>query len=155
MKKGDIIVKVDGKEVEGQTLSETTSQIKGEKGTTVTLDIQRGDESFSIDIVRDTIPVESVKSNIDASDKEIGYIQITSYNETTSDEFNEAVSSLRKQGAKKFILDVRGNPGGVLQNVEKMTSRFLEDGETIVGLKIKKRFFQKKWQVRSLIKAKK
>ena len=139
LKKGDIIVKVDGKEVEGQTLSETTSQIKGEKGTTVTLDIQRGDESFSIDIVRDTIPVESVKSNIDASDKEIGYIQITSYNETTSDEFNEAVSSLRKQGAKKFILDVRGNPGGVLQNVEKMTSRFLEDGETIVGFEDKEK----------------
>lgn len=103
----------------------------------MTLDILRGDESFSIDIIRDTIPVESVKASLDKMDPTVGYIQITSFNETTSDEFDEAVTKLRGQGAKRFILDVRGNPGGVLQNVEKMTSRFLEDGEVIVGFEDK------------------
>lgn len=137
LKKGDIIVKVDGKEVKGQPLNEVVSKIKGEKGTKVTLDILRGDESFSIDIIRDTIPVESVKASLDKTDPTVGYIQITSFNETTSDEFDEAVTKLRGQGAKRFILDVRGNPGGVLQNVEKMTSRFLEDGDVIVGFEDK------------------
>lgn len=103
----------------------------------MTLDILRGDESFSIDIIRDTIPVESVKASLDKMDPTVGYIQITSFNETTSDEFDEAVTKLRGQGAKRFILDVRGNPGGVLQNVEKMTSRFLEDGDVIVGFEDK------------------
>ncbi|MBO0476855.1 S41 family peptidase [Vagococcus sp. DIV0080] len=137
LKKGDIITKVDGKEVKGQPLNEVVSKIKGEKGTKVTLEIMRGNESFSVDIIRDTIPVKSVKSNIDKTNKDVGYIQITSFNETTSDEFDEAVSSLRKEGAKRFIVDVRGNPGGVLQNVEKMTSRFLNDGDVIVGFEDK------------------
>lgn len=137
LKKGDIIIKVDGKEVKGQGLSETVSKIKGEKGTTVTLDILRGEETFSIDIVRDVIPVESVKANIDKSDKSVAYIKILSFNETTSDEFNKAIESMRTQGAEKFIIDVRGNPGGVLQNVEKMTSRFLDDGDVIVGFESK------------------
>jgi len=148
LKKGDIIVKVDGKEVKGQPLNEVVSKIKGEKGTKVTLDILRGDESFSIDIIRDTIPVESVKASLDKTDPTVGYIQITSFNETTSDEFDEAITKLRGQGAKRFILDVRGNPGGVLQNVEKMTSRFLD-------LKIKIKILLKKKQVKSLIKVKK
>ncbi|MEG0285149.1 MAG: S41 family peptidase [Vagococcus sp.] len=137
LKKGDIIIKVDGEEVKGKGLSETVSKIKGEKGTKVTLDILRGEETFSVDIVRDVIPVESVKASLDKTDKSVGYIKITSFNETTSDEFDQAISDMRKQGAKKFILDVRGNPGGVLQNVEKMTSRFLEDGDVIVGFEDK------------------
>ena len=137
LKKGDIIVKVDGKEVKGKPLNEVVSNIKGKKGTRVKLDILRGDETFTVEIVRDMIPIETVKANIDKTNKEVGYIKISSFNETTSDEFNEAINQMRKEGAKRFIIDVRGNPGGVLQNVEKMTSRFLKDGDVIVGFEDK------------------
>lgn len=130
---GDVFIKVDGKKTEGRPLQEVVKDVRGEKGTTVTIDIIRGDSSFPVEIVRDTIPVESVKGNIDAKNKSVGYIQIISFNETTTDEFNDKVTALREQGAKSFIIDVRGNPGGVLGVVERITSRFLEDDQTIVS----------------------
>ena len=137
LKKGDVIVKVDGKDTKGKALQEVVSKVRGKKGTRVKLDILRGDETFNVEIVRDKIAVESVKANIDKNEPTIGYIKINSFNQTTSDEFDKAVDKMRKEGAKKFVIDVRGNPGGVLQNVEKMTSRFLEDGKTIVGFENK------------------
>ncbi|MFC6348112.1 S41 family peptidase [Vagococcus carniphilus] len=132
LKQDDVIIKVNGKDVKGEGLQKVVSKVRGKKGTSVKLDILRGDETFVVDIVRDKIPVESVVANIDKTDKSVGYIKIKSFNETTSDEFNEAVTKMRKEGATKFIFDVRGNPGGVLQNVEKMASRFLKDGKVIV-----------------------
>ncbi|MEG0551038.1 MAG: S41 family peptidase [Vagococcus sp.] len=132
LKKGDVIVKVNGKDQKGKSLQEVVSKVRGKKGTSVKLDVIRGDNKFTVDIVRDKVPLESVTSKIDKTDPTVGYINIKSFNETTSDEFDDAITKMRKEGAKKFIFDVRGNPGGVLQNVEKMTSRFLKDGETIV-----------------------
>lgn len=132
LKAGDKIIKVDGKDVKGKDLSDVVSKVRGEKGTVVKLEMMRDKEPFNVEIKRDKIPMESVKATLDKKNKEVGYIQVTSFNETTSDEFNQAISKLEKEGAKGFIIDVRGNPGGVLPEVEKMTSRFLENGETIV-----------------------
>lgn len=139
LKKGDVIVKVDGKDTKGKPLQEVVSKVRGKKGTRVKLDILRGDDTFNVEIVRDKVLVESVKANIDKKDPTVGYININSFNETTSDEFDKAIDKMRKEGAKKFVIDVRGNPGGILQNVEKMTSRFIEDGKTIVGFENKKK----------------
>ena len=139
LKKGDVIVKVDGKDTKGKPLQEVVSKVRGKKGTRVKLDILRGDDTFNVEIVRDKVLVESVKANIDKKDPTVGYININSFNETTSDEFDKAIDKMRKEGAKKFVIDVRGNPGGILQNVEKMTSRFIEDGKTIVGVENKKK----------------
>lgn len=132
LKKGDIILKVNGKDQKGKSLQEVVSKVRGKKGTSVKLEILRGENRFTVDIVRDKVPLESVVSKIDKKDPTVGYINIKSFNETTSDEFDQAITKMRKDGAKKFIIDVRGNPGGILQNVEKMTSRFLKDGEVIV-----------------------
>ncbi|MGO3838377.1 MAG: S41 family peptidase [Vagococcus sp.] len=137
LKAGDVIIKVDGKETKGKALSEVVKTVRGEKGSKVTLDIGRGEDTFPVEITRDTIPVESVKGNIDKNNKTIGAIKIMSFNDTTSTEFDTVVTQLRKEGATSFILDVRGNPGGVLTEVEKMTSRFLKDGQTIVAFEDK------------------
>lgn len=133
LKTDDVIIKIDGKDViKDKPLEDTVKLVRGKKGTSVKLEISRGKDTFTVNIKRDTIPVESVHSSIDKNNKSIGKIEITSFNDTTSDEFNNAVTQLRKEGAKSFIVDLRGNPGGVLGEVEKIISRFLKDGETIV-----------------------
>lgn len=129
---GDMILKVNGEETKGKSLDEVVKQVRGEKGTSVELEIGRDTETFSVEIVRDMIPMESVKGKIDPTDKHVGYIQLTAFNETTSDEFDEVVKTLRQEGATSFIIDVRGNPGGILTEVEKISSRFLKDGQPIV-----------------------
>lgn len=134
---GDVILKVDGKSIEGQSLSDVVKKVRGEKGSSVKLDIKRGSETFPVTITRDVIPVDSVTGNIDEKNKDIGYINISSFNSTTSEEFDKMVTKLRKDGAKSFVIDVRGNPGGMLDQVEKITSRFLKDGKPIVKFESK------------------
>lgn len=132
LKAGDVIMKIDGQSTKGQTLTQDVSKIRGKKGTSVTLNIQRGDENFDVKITRDTIPVDTVYANIDATNKEVGNIKITTFSENTYTELKTAIKKLRKEGAKSFVLDVRQNPGGLLDQVEKMASMFLKDGQTIV-----------------------
>ncbi len=139
LKQDDVIIKVNGKDVKGEGLQKVVSKIRGKKGTNVKLDILRGDETFVVDIVRDEIPIESVTAEIDKNDHSVGYIKIKSFTDETSDEFDKAITKMRQKGANKFIFDVRGNPGGVLQNVEKMASRFLKDGEVIVKFEDKEK----------------
>lgn len=128
----DVILKVDDEEVAGEKLSDVVSKIRGKKGTDVKLTIKRGTDIFDVVITRDVIPVESVYTSIDENNPTVGLISISNFSQTTSDEFDEAVTELRSQGATSFIIDVRGNPGGLLDQVEKISSRFLEDGQTIV-----------------------
>lgn len=128
----DVILKVDGNETKGVTLAEVVSQIRGEKGSKVTLEIQRGEESFEVELIRDTIPIETVSQQLDETEKNIGRITITSFGEGTTAELQKAITTLRQQGATSFIIDVRQNPGGLLDQVEYMASMFLEDGKTIV-----------------------
>ncbi len=132
LKVDDVILEVDGESTEGLSLSEVVSKVRGEKGTDVALTISRGNDTFTLTITRDIIPVESVTGNLDETHKTIGYVRIKSFSQTTSDEFKTTVKDLRKQGAESFIVDVRSNPGGVLTEVEKVASMFLKDGKVIV-----------------------
>jgi carboxyl-terminal processing protease len=127
----DRILKVDDEETKGQSLTDVVSKIRGEKGTTVKLTIQRDEETFDVTITRDTIPIETVHAAL-TEEKEIGKIEITAFGENTARELQESIESLREKGAKSFILDVRQNPGGLLDQVQIMASMFLEDGKTIV-----------------------
>jgi carboxyl-terminal processing protease len=127
----DRILKVDGKETKGQSLTEVVNNIRGKKGTTVKLTIQREQESFDVSITRDTIPLETVHTSM-VDGETIGKIEITTFGEDTASELKAGIESLRKEGAKSFILDVRQNPGGLLDQVQNMASMFLEDGKTIV-----------------------
>jgi carboxyl-terminal processing protease len=138
LKINDRVIKVDNKSTEGVDLSEVVAQIRGEKGTTVTLTIQRDKETFDVSIKRETVPIETVRAELAQQDSSVGYIQISSFSETTFKELKTAISSLRKEGAKAFVIDVRNNPGGLLDQAEKMSSMFLKDGKTIVQFKDKK-----------------
>ncbi|EOT47509.1 MULTISPECIES: S41 family peptidase [Enterococcus] len=134
LKAGDQILAVDGKETTGKSLTEIVNQVRGEKGTNVTLTLKRNEETFKVTLTRDKIPLYSVTSSIDKEQPNVGKIEITTFAEKTATELKEAVESLRKQGATAFVIDLRQNPGGLLDQVSNMASMFLKDGQTIVQL---------------------
>lgn len=128
----DKILEVDGKKTEGKDLDSVVQTIRGKKGSTVKLAVERDDENFDVEIKRDTIPLESLDYELDEDHQEVGSIEIASFNENTAKELRDAIKDLRKQGAKSFVIDLRQNPGGYLDQVEEMASMFLADGKTIV-----------------------
>src|SRR5690606_13154014 len=102
----DMVLAVDGKSVKGMSSTEAVLLIRGEKGSEVTLTIQRGDaESFDMTIVRDDIPVETVYGDID--EEGIAHFQITSFSENTAVELEKLLIEYEKQGMKGIVLDVR------------------------------------------------
>lgn len=135
----DIILKIDGKETKGQVLSEIIEKIRGEKGTELTLTMQRGADTFEVTLERDSIAIDSVSAEVDKDHKNIGLISISHFSETTAKELKEAVTALRKKGVEGFVIDVRHNPGGLLDQVAIMSSMFLEDNKTIVKFENKEK----------------
>ncbi|WP_277630184.1 S41 family peptidase [Atopococcus tabaci] len=127
----DLVMEVDGKAIEGMSLNEAVALIRGEKGTDVVLTIDRGGQTFEVAITRDAIPVETVVYQLDETHPEIGHIQITNFSLPTYDELVEAVTSLREQGAKAFVFDVRGNPGGLLNSAIELSNVFVEEGKPL------------------------
>ncbi|WP_207695044.1 carboxyl-terminal processing protease [Enterococcus sp. DIV0212c] len=132
IKTNDTIIKVDDEETQGKTLSEVVSKIRGKKGTEVRLTIARGKETFELKLTRDTIPIETVKGELDKNNSSIGSIKITSFGANTYKELQDTIKNLRKDGATSFVIDLRQNPGGLLNQVEQMASMFLKDGKTII-----------------------
>src|SRR5699024_3049262 len=104
------------------------SHIRGEKGTEVTLLIERksANEPFEVTLKRDDIPLETVSHELKEADgKKTGVITLTSFSETTADEFNEALEDLESKDMDGLVLDVRGNPGGLLDAVEDIMENFI------------------------------
>lgn len=132
MKTNDTILKVDDEETQGKTLTQVVSKIRGKKGTEVRLTIARGEETFELKLIRDTIPIETVKGELDKTDPSVGSIKITSFGENTFKELQKTIKTLRKDGATSFVIDLRQNPGGLLDQVEQMASMFLKDGKPII-----------------------
>lgn len=128
----DIVLSADGVSLAGMTASEAVTLIRGERGTTVSLEIQRGSQTFTVDIVRDTIPIETVAFELSEENPEIGVISVFSFARPTYDEIVVAVESLREQGAKKFVFDFRQNPGGLLDQALKIGNMFVEDGAVLL-----------------------
>ncbi len=129
----DIILTVDGESIQGMTASEAVLLIRGEKGTPVKLTIQRGEaEPMEMTIVRDDIPIETVYGEM--GDDKIAHIQITSFSDDTYKELVEIMSELDAQGMKGIVLDVRQNPGGILQTATEIASLFLEEGKPILQM---------------------
>ena len=129
----DIILTVDGESIQGMTASEAVLLIRGEKGTPVKLTIQRGEaEPMEMTIVRDDIPIETVYGEM--GDDKIAHIQITSFSDDTYKELVEIMSELDAQGMKGIVLDVRQNPGGILQTAIEIASLFLEEGKPILQM---------------------
>ncbi len=128
----DVILTVDGESIQGMSASEAVLLIRGEKGTPVTLTIQRGstEELHEITIIRDDIPIETVYG--DMGDDKIAHIQITSFSEKTYDELVAILEQYEKDGMKSIILDVRQNPGGYLTSAIDIANLFLDEGKPIV-----------------------
>lgn len=127
IKAGDKIIQVDGELTNKMTLTEAVQKIRGPRGTKVKLLILHQNETkpLEIEIVRAEIKLESVRSRMIG---ETGYVRITYFSQTTANELVPALRSLRTQGAKNLILDLRTNPGGLLTEVVDVASQFLDGG---------------------------
>lgn len=128
LRPNDQILKVDDEDLEGLDLNEAVEKIRGEKGSKVVLLIQRQgtSEPFEVTITRDEIPIETVYASTENVDgKKTGIIEITTFSETTADEFNKAISKLEKDGIEGLVIDVRGNPGGLLDSIEEILQQFI------------------------------
>lgn len=129
IKPGDIILEIEGISTEGIGLLEAVNKIRGPKGSPVTLLIKHlGDlDPVSISIIRDVIPLESVIIRTDEN-AEIAHIKITNFYSNTSPQLKDALKTVKDNGAKAIIIDVRNNPGGFLNSAIDVTSQFLDDG---------------------------
>lgn len=132
---GDKIIKIEDESTIDMTLSEAVSHLRGESGTPVTITIFRESmkEPREVTLVRDIIKVQSVKSKV--FNKNIGYVKIRSFTKTTSVDLDKALEDLKNQGVAKLILDLRNNPGGLLNQAVEVSDRFLEKENLIVYTK--------------------
>jgi len=128
---GDQILKIDGELTKNLTLLESVKRLRGPKGTKVTITIMR--EGFTkpkdFTLVRDVIPIRSVRHEL--LEKHYGYIRVSQFQEKTDSEFDKHLKALEeesKEGLKGLILDLRNNPGGLLDQAVKVADRFLESG---------------------------
>ena len=134
LQENDVILKVDGEDMEGKSISYVVSKVRGEVGTDVTLTIQRGTQELEVKITRAKIAIETVKGTVDSTDATIGHVQINSFAKNTAKEVEKAVTDLREKGVKKFIFDVRYNPGGLLDQAIMIANMFVEEGKTILNV---------------------
>lgn len=133
----DQVIEVDGESIQGFSTSEAVMLIRGEKGTEVTLTIQRGDmaEPIDITIVRDEIPIETVYAEMIGDN--VAHIQVTSFSEDTYNELQDAISEMEEQGMEAIVMDVRQNPGGLLKSAMDISNLFIEDGEEMFEVQAK------------------
>lgn len=127
----DVITAVDGESIQGLSSSEAVLLIRGEKGSTVTLTVQRGEgsEPFDVNIVRDVIPIETIYAEM--LENGIAHIHITSFSEGTYDELLTALDDMKQAGMRGLIVDVRQNPGGMLNTAIDISDLFIENGKNI------------------------
>jgi carboxyl-terminal processing protease len=129
----DLIVKIDGKEVQGITLNEAVSKMRGPVGSPITITVVRDKKDpFDVKMNRDTIKIESVKSSQEGDD--VGYVRIATFSENADSGLQKAINELdKKMGGKEkgFILDLRNDPGGLLQQAIAVSDVFMEKGEVV------------------------
>ena len=130
LKTEDIIVEVDGEDVLGIDSSLIASKIKGEAGTKVHLKVARKSEYLEFDIVREEIKIYHVETEL--KEGNIGYISLLTFDEGCADEFKQAIKDLEKQGAKKFVLDLRYNGGGLVDEALEIVNFFLPKGKDVL-----------------------
>ncbi len=125
----DIITEIDGEPSTDITVSEAVKRIRGEKGSTVTLTVIREGEQVEVPIVRDTIDIPSVEWNIDNG---VGIISIGRFGTDTTELTEKAAQEFMDEGVKKVVLDVRGNPGGLLDAAVGVSNVWLTKGTTVL-----------------------
>jgi len=133
LKPGDLVTHLDGNPVQGLTLPEAVEKMRGPVNSDITLTIRReGQDPFDVKLTRAIIKIQSVRSHIENNN--IAYIRITSFNEQTDVGLNNAMKNLKQQANNKLIgviLDLRNNPGGLLDQAVAVSDAFLEKGEIV------------------------
>ena len=123
---GDKILKVGEMTVSYDNFSEAIEKIRGEKGSDVVLTIKRGDNVFDITVTRDDVDVPTVGGTV--LDNNIGYIKIEGFESVTYDQYKKVYDNLRKQNIKSLVIDLRNNPGGLLDIVSKIADDIIPEG---------------------------
>ncbi len=133
VKAGDIILAVDGRSTEGMSLTEVIVRIRGPRGSSVKLTIQREGEATPVEItiIRAEIKIITVKSEMKDN---ISVIAISGFSATTDDELVPVLAALPQQKATGIVIDLRDNPGGLLQTVVDVASHFLKPGDLVVDV---------------------
>ena len=134
---GDKILDVDGKSALDWSSAEVSKNVRGERGSTVKVKVERATSNTPIEfeIVRGGVPLPSIRNYFMLPDG-VGYIGLTGgFQETTSEELTAALNDLDRQGMKNLILDLRNNPGGILEQAVEVVSRFVPGGQTVVSVK--------------------
>ncbi len=129
---GDVILSIDGKDVKGMLTPKVSSMLRGEAGTTFELKVRRGEEEKSFLITRQTIQLPQVPYFGMLGDGQTGYIYLTGFTEGACREVRDALDDLRRQGANRLVFDLRGNPGGAVNEAVDIANLFLPKGKKVV-----------------------
>lgn len=132
MQVGDVLLKVNGKDVSKQTVSKAVAKIRGKIGTTVSVTVKRGSKQATFSMKRQKITVDTVTGQLASANKQVGVITISTFSEPTVKQFKATVKKLRKEGAKSFVLDLRQNPGGMMSAALSISSMFSKNGQTVL-----------------------
>ncbi|MDA0763379.1 MAG: S41 family peptidase [Proteobacteria bacterium] len=132
MQSGDLIIAVNGESLRGLSINEAVSQLRGPIGSSIKITVVRNEEEpFELEIKRDVIKIKSVKHNIINN---VGYVRLTTFSETTTEGLKTAVEKIKKEIGDNFlglILDLRNNPGGLLNQSISVSDAFLNQGEIV------------------------
>ncbi|WP_442342006.1 S41 family peptidase [Croceifilum oryzae] len=133
----DQILRVDETSMEGLSVKEAVAKIRGPKGSKVAVEILRPGVSAvqKISVVRDEIPLVTVHGKM--LPDQVGYVQVTQFSKDTADEFLKSIASLEKEGMKGLVIDVRGNPGGLLPAVQQMAEQLVPGKKAILQVEAK------------------
>ncbi len=138
LREGDILIKVDNKDIKDKKVSDISTLVKGKEGTTVTLTVTRDGEELTFKVKRESIDIESVSSEvITYKDKKIGYLIIDIFALNTASQFENKLKELEKEDIEALVIDLRGNSGGYLTTVTDIISLFVPKGKVIYQLKTK------------------
>ena len=128
LKEGDYFIEIDGEDAAGLTAAEVASRVKGETGTTVDITVLRDKQELAFTIERIKVEVNTVESRMQDEKNKIGYIRITEFDTITVTQFKEAKEELEKEGMRSLILDLRSNPGGLVDSCAAIASEMLPKG---------------------------
>jgi carboxyl-terminal processing protease len=133
VKVGDLITRVGGESVVGMSLDESAGKLQGAEGTPVDLTVERRDgKTETFRLIRRHVEVESVaRAEIVDPTAGVGYIQLIGFQKNSAEELDRAVTSLRRQGMRSLVLDLRGHPGGLLNVAVEIAERFIDKGPIV------------------------
>ncbi len=126
---GDLISHIDGEPVDDLEADQSSSALKGEAGTIVVLTIKRGDVTFDVKVTRKNVQVPTVSAS--TLDNNIGYLQITQFTESTAKQVQEKLAAINVNSLSSLIIDLRNNPGGIVDSTLRIADMILDDGKIV------------------------